>query len=183
MELLTALGLAVPAGLNAYIPLFAVALGQQLGWIELRAPYDLLGQWWVIAIVGVLLIVEILADKFPAVDHVNDAVNTFVRPAAGGLLAVAASGAAGEANPVLLVIAGVLVAGGVHAAKASARPVANASTGGCAAPFLSAGEDLLALLSTVVAFVAPALVVVVLVVIAAVLWRFARRRRGATLGR
>ena len=37
-SLLTALGLSIPAGLNAYIPLLAVALSQQFGWLELRPP-------------------------------------------------------------------------------------------------------------------------------------------------
>lgn len=177
MELLTALGLTVPAGLNAYIPLLAVALGQRFGWIELREPFGLLGEWWVIALVAALLVVEILADKFPAVDHVNDAVNTVVRPAAGGLLAVAASGQAGEAHPVVMVVAGVIVAGGVHAAKATTRPVANASTGGCAAPVLSVAEDVLALIGTVLAIVAPVLALAVVATIAMLFWRLWRLKR------
>ena len=54
MELLTALGLAIPAGLNAYVPLLAVALAQRFGWLRLRAPFDVLGEVWMIAVIAVL---------------------------------------------------------------------------------------------------------------------------------
>jgi hypothetical protein len=82
---------------------------------------------WLIALIVVLLIVEFVADKVPAVDHANDVVQTVVRPAVGGLLALSASGQA-SVPPVLLVAAGVLIAGSVHVVKASARPAVNVST-------------------------------------------------------
>jgi len=119
MEAITGIALAAPAGLNAYIPLLAVALAQRFGFLELRPPFQLLGEWWMIAIIAALLAVEIVADKVPAVDHANDAVQTFLRPAAGGILAVAASGNA-EVQPWLFVLVGVLLAGSVHAVKVAA---------------------------------------------------------------
>ena len=84
MDILSGLTLAAPAGLNAYIPLLAVALAQRFGWLELGTPWELLGEWWSIALIAVLLVVEIVADKVPAVDHVNDVVQTSCgrRPAA-----------------------------------------------------------------------------------------------------
>src|SRR5574340_502843 len=130
MELLTALGLSIPAGLNAYIPLLAVALAQRFHLLDLRAPFDALGDWWAVALIAVLLLVEMTADKIPAVDHVNDVIQAFIRPAAGGIVAVAASGKASDIDPALLVFVGVLLAGGVHAVKATTRPVVNVTTGG-----------------------------------------------------
>ncbi|MDO9556550.1 MAG: DUF4126 domain-containing protein [Coriobacteriia bacterium] len=176
MELLTALGLSVPAGLNAYIPLLAVALAQRFGWLELREPFDLLGSWWVIGIIIVLLIVEILADKIPAVDSVNDAIQTVVRPAAGGLVAVAASGNATNVSPWLFVIAGIVLAGGVHVVKATARPAVNVSTVGIGAPIVSAVEDVGAVMMSVIAIAAPYFVGLALLLLAVLMWRFWRRR-------
>jgi len=118
MDVITGITLAAPAGVNAYIPLLAVAVAQAFGWLQLKAPFNVLGEWWVIAIIAVLLAVELVADKVPAVDHVNNAIQTVVRPAAGGILAVAASGTT-EINPYLLAITGVLIAGGVHGVKAA----------------------------------------------------------------
>ncbi len=175
MDILTGLGLAIPAGLNAYIPLLTVAVAQRLGWIALSEPYALLGEWWAIALIAVLLVVEVVADKVPAVDSVNDAIQTFVRPAAGGLLFVAATSESGRMHPVVWVVAGVLVAGSVHAAKATTRPAVNAATGGVGAPVASFAEDAVAFVTAVLALVAPLLVG--LAALAVVVMLYSRRRR------
>jgi len=177
VDILTALGLSIPAGLNAYIPLLAVALAQRFDWLALRSPFDALGEWWMISVIAVLLVVEIIADKIPAVDHVNDIVQTFIRPAAGAIVAVAASGSASQVSPWLLVLAGVLLAGGVHVAKAVARPVVNASTAGIGAPVVSTAEDAGAVALSVTAIAAPILVVVVLVAVFVLLWWLWKRSR------
>jgi len=185
MDVLSGLTLAAPAGVNAYIPLLAVALAQRIGWLHLGGPYDVLGEWWVIAIIAVLLIVEVIADKVPAVDHANDVIQTVVRPAAGGLLAVSASGQ-GTVSPVVLLVAGVLIAGGVHAVKASARPVVNVSTAGAGTPIVSTLEDIGAVIVTVLALLVPviaAVVIVLAVVLAVVLLRRWRQRHRAADGR
>lgn len=176
MDVLTGLGLAIPAGLNAYIPLLTVAVAQGLGWIHLSEPYALLGEWWSIALVAVLLLVEVVADKIPAVDHINDVLQTLVRPAAGGLLFAAATAGDGYVHPVVWVVAGVLVAGGVHAAKATARPAVNATTAGVGGPLVSALEDAAAFGMTVVAIAAPVLVACVVALLAGLGIRRYRRR-------
>jgi uncharacterized membrane protein len=184
LDILSGLTLAAPAGLNAYIPLLVVALAERLGWLHLDEPYDMLGSWWAIALIAVLLVVEVVADKVPAVDHANDAVQTFVRPAAGGLLAVAASGQ-GTASSVVLLVAGILIAGGVHAVKATARPAVNVSTAGIGAPVVSTIEDIGAFVVTVLALVVPvlALVVIVAVIVWAVVVVRRWRRRATVEGR
>lgn len=168
MELLTALGLAIPAGLNAYIPLLAVAVAERVGWLRLDAPYSLLGEWWAIALIAVLLVVEIVADKVPVVDHANDVVQTFVRPVAGGLVAAAATSGSHYIHPAVMIVAGILLAGGVHAVKATTRPVINATTAGVGAPVTSAIEDVVAAVMSVLAIVVP--VAAALLGIALVIW-------------
>lgn len=181
MELLTGLGLAIPAGLNAYIPLLTVAVAQQFGWIRLEGNYALLGEWWAIALIAVLLAVEMVADKVPAVDTVNDAIQTFVRPAAGGLLVAAAAAGNDFVHPVAWVILGVLLAGGVHAAKATSRPVVNATTAGAGAPVVSTVEDAAALAMSVAAILVPVLAVAALLgVVALIVWSRHRGSRGAS---
>ena len=184
MDVLSGLTLAAPAGLNAYIPLLALALAERFGWVHLRPPFDGLGSWWIIALVAVLLLVEVVADKVPAVDHANDVVQTVVRPAAGGLLAVSASHQ-GTVEPLVLLIAGILIAGGVHAVKATSRPAVNVSTAGVGAPVVSTLEDVVAVIGTVLALLVPVLAAVLIVaaVIAFLLWvrRFRRRLRRSTL--
>ena len=179
MDVLTGITLAAPAGVNAYIPLLALAAAQRVGWVQLREPFDLLGTWWFILLVTVLLIVEIVADKVPVVDHVNDAIQTFVRPAAGGFLALSTSGE-GRVAPWLALAAGVVIAGGVHAVKATARPLINASTGGMGAPVASTVEDAGAVGISALAIAAPVVGFVTMVAsVGLAIWgiRHWRRRR------
>jgi hypothetical protein len=178
VDVISGLTLAAPAGLNAYIPLLTVAIAEHFGWISLEKPLDVLGSPWLIALIAVLLVVEVVADKVPAVDHANDLVQTVVRPAVGGLLALSASGHA-SVPPIILVVAGVLIAGSVHAVKASARPAVNVSTAGFGAPVVSTVEDIGALVVTVLALLAPwvaaALIVAAAVAAALVVRRWRRR--------
>lgn len=181
-QILTGLGLAGAAGLNAYIPLLGVGLLARFGVITLAAPFDLLANTTVLVIVGVLLVLEVVVDKVPALDHANDLVMTFVRPATGALLFAAGSGAIAEVPAPLLLGAGLLTAFGVHATKAAARPVVNVGTAGLGAPVVSAMEDVLSVVVTALAIVAP-LVVLLLAVLAAWaavrVWRLVFRRRSA----
>ncbi len=191
MEFLTGLGLASAAGLNAYIPLLSMGLlGRFTNLVNLPPGWAWLENGWVMAIVGALLAVEIVADKIPALDSVNDTVQTFVRPTAGGI--VFGSGTAAQTSAVtdpgefartgqwVPVVIGVLTALVVHLTKTAVRPAANVATAGVAAPVLSTVEDVTSVGLTFVAILIPALVLVVLIAVfwaAFVLWRRKRRRR------
>ncbi len=174
--ILTGLGLAAAAGLNAYIPLVMVGFLQALGWLDFGAPYDNLANPWVLATLCVLLIVELFADKIPAVDSVNDVIQTVIRPAAGALLMAASTGIT-DIPPWLGLIAGLLTAGAVHGTKAAIRPVINAGTAGVGAPVVSTGEDIVSTVLAFVAIIAPLLVAVLLVVFIWLVVRWLRRRR------
>ena len=87
MEMLTGLGLATAAGLNACIPLLALGLLSRFTeLVSLPQAWAWLENGWVMGIVAVLLVVEVIADKVPALDSVNDVIQTFVRPTAGGIV-------------------------------------------------------------------------------------------------
>jgi hypothetical protein len=174
-QLLTGLGLAGAAGLNAYVPLLGVALLARAQVLTLAPPFDLLTHPWVMGVLVVLLLLELVVDKIPVADHVNDVVQTFIRPAAGALLFVGGSGAAGHVPPVALVIAGLVAAFGVHATKATVRPAVNAASFGAATPLVSAAEDVASAGTTLVAVFAPVLVILLLVGLALGVWWFARR--------
>ena len=120
-NIFTAFGLSASAGLNAYIPLLVVALlAKFTHLINLQEPWNLMTSWWVIGVLIALTIVEILADIFPGVNHVNDVVQSFIRPTAGAIVFAATSSQVGDVSPILGLIAGLLVSGSVHAVKALA---------------------------------------------------------------
>lgn len=176
LSVFTAFGLSSSAGLNAYLPLLVVALlARFTDLITLDPPWDALESWWVIGLLVVLLLIEFLVDKVPAVDTVNDTIQTFVRPVAGAILFAASAGVISEAHPVLAMICGLLVAGGVHAVKATARPVITGTTGGLLNPVVSVIEDILSLAVAVLSILVPILAVLLLLLI--VIWVIRRRRR------
>ncbi|MGQ9523035.1 MAG: DUF4126 domain-containing protein [Anaerolineae bacterium] len=179
LSLSTAFGLSASAGLNAYIPLLVIALVDRLtdGMIDLQGPWAWLSSWWTIGVLAVLLAVEILADKIPAVDSVNDVIQTVVRPTAGAIL-FAASTHTIHLHPVLAAICGVIVAGGVHAVKATGRPVLSITTGGTANPLVSTIEDIISTLTSLIALIAPYLVLAfIILIVALIVWWIVRRRK------
>lgn len=175
--LITGIGLAVAAGLNAYIPLLVAGLLIHFDVISFGDPYDLLGGWPALIVVTVLLVIEVVADKIPAVDSVNDAIQTFIRPVSGAVLfAGAATGIDPDWSQALALILGLSAAGTVHAAKASARPVLNVATGGAAAPAVSTAEDVVSAGLSLAALLAPLLALILLALVAGWLVRLVLRR-------
>ncbi len=181
--IMTAFGLSASAGLNAYIPLLVVGvIAHYTNWITLKSPYDLLANPWVLIVVGVLLIVEMLADKIPAVNHVNDVIQTGIRPAAGAIIFAASAHVLTNVHPVIAIICGLLVAGSVHVVKSAAiRPLVTATTGGTANVPVSVAEDVFATVLSILAIIIPVLVAVILVILVALViwlfWRRAQRKR------
>ncbi|MEN6528531.1 MAG: DUF4126 domain-containing protein [Anaerolineaceae bacterium] len=179
-NIFTAFGLSASAGLNAYIPLLTVALlAKFTNLIHLQEPWNLMTSWWVIGVLLVLTIVEILADMFPGVNHVNDVVQSFIRPTAGAIVFAAASSQVGDVNPILGLIAGLLVSGGVHAVKSLAvRPVVNATTAGLGNVPVSIGEQATSTVVSILSVLIPVLVAIFLVfVVALILWWSKRRKK------
>lgn len=191
MEFLVGTGLATAAGLNAWMPLLVLGLADRLlPAVTLPEPWAWLSSDIALWIMGALLVVEIVADKIPAVDSVNDAIQTFIRPASGGI--VFGAGASAETlrvdDPAVLltetawvpIVAGIVIALGVHGVKAMVRPAANVATAGMAAPLLSTAEDVSSFTLAVLAIVLPVLAVVLIIAAAvavAVVLRRLRRRR------
>lgn len=161
MGVFSAFGLSASAGLNAYLPLLIVAICGRLGVITLNKPFDLLTSWWVIGVLVVLLLIEFFVDKIPAVDTVNDIINTLIRPAAGAILFAASANVITDLSPVLSIILGILVAGGVHIAKATARPMVTATTAGTGNAIVSTLEDAVSGVTALVAIILPWMVLLV----------------------
>ena len=159
-NIFSAFGLSASAGLNAYIPLLTVAvLAKFTHLITLTSPWDTLTSWWVIGVLILLSIVEFFADKIPAVNHVNDAIQSLVRPAAGAIVFAAGSSNIAHVNPVVALIAGLLVAGGVNAVKSLVvRPAVTATTAGVGNIPVSMAEDAT---STIVSFLSIVLPVII----------------------
>jgi hypothetical protein len=197
LELLTGTGLAAAAGLNAYIPLLVVGLSSRfLDWIQLPPAWAWLENGWVMAVLGVLFVIEVIADKIPIVDTVNDWIQTVIRPAAGGILfgtgttsetvAITDPASFFASNAWVPIVIGIVLALLVHTGKTLTRPAANVATVGLAAPVLSTLEDVVSVVLSIVALLLPVLVVLGVIGIAAgiiALFRRMRRRRRERVNR
>ncbi|MEU8249176.1 DUF4126 domain-containing protein [Nonomuraea sp. NPDC048916] len=194
---LTGLGLSTAAGLNAYIPLLVVGvLANFTDAVKLPDGYDWLSNWGVICVIAVLLVAEMVLDKVPAVDTVNDMIQTVVRPASGGVVFSATNAAAELDHSTWMAerpwagwLLGILVALAVHALKATARPVLNVGTAGAGAPVASTVEDAGSLGMSLIAVFLPILVIVALALMALPAWwalrkvrRVRARRRARPVG-
>lgn len=193
IEFIVGSSLAAAAGLNAWMPLFLLGLADRfVPAVELPTGWSWLSSDLALWIVGALLVLEIVADKIPALDSVNDLIQSIIRPAAGGV----AFGAGASAQTVAVddpasffsngswipIATGIAIALAVHVVKATARVAANATTGGLAAPVLSTAEDgasfVLAASAIIVPVLAAILLVGLVVTAIVVLRRRARKRRG-----
>lgn len=175
----TLVGTGWAAGINLYLVTFLLGLAGRLGWGDVPG---VLTRTDVMAVTGVLYLVEFVADKVPYLDNVWDAIHTVVRP-----LGAAALGAviAGESESIGAAV-GAVVAGALaldaHAAKASTRVVTNTSPEPFSNVALSLVEDLgvagvvlLALTYPVAAIVVVAILAVAAATLTVWLWRMVRR--------
>jgi len=172
MELInvfSAFGLSASAGLNAYIPLLTISLlAKFTKLIQLREPWNVLTDWWIIGILVFLSLIEFFADKVPGVNHVNDIIQTFVRPAAGAIAFAASANIVSDIHPVLSLGMGLLIAGAVHTAKAGLlRPAVTATTGGTANVAVSMAEDFVSFGISVLSVVIPVVIAAIIILVTA----------------
>ena len=182
LPLLLGLGLSASTGLNTFLPLLllggaarfniaGITLGDKFGWLASDAA--------MISLI-VACVVELIADKIPAVDHFLDSAGTVVRPAAGAL---ASASVLTGVDPMVAAVIGLIVGAptslGLHTLKAGTRVASSVSTFGCANPVISIIEDVIAFTLSIVAIFAPIFVPIALVLLVWTLWRVMKRiRRG-----
>ena len=173
-----AFGLSASAGLNAYIPLLVVALvAKYTNLITLSSPWDALTSWWVIGVLFVLLVIEFFVDKAPVANHVNDGIQTFIRPVAGAIVFAGSAQVITDIHPILAMILGILISGTVHVAKTAAvRPAVTLTTGGLANTPVSIAEDIIAAMISILAIIIPVLIgTFAIIATSYIVWRMWRR--------
>jgi hypothetical protein len=175
--LLAALGLSSTAGLRAYLPLLALGIasdvnsasGQPL--IPLQQNFEFLGSPIAIGILLLLTLLEIGADKIPVLDHVNDAVHTIIRPAAGALIMAGTQNSLSDASTVVAAVVGAVLALATHGVKAGTRAAVTTTTAGTANPIVSLLEDVLSIVVILLLVLAPVIGFIALVGLLILMWR------------
>ena len=172
-------GLAWASGLRLYAVLFfAGALGR-FGYVDLPGGLQWLGHPLVIAVSGLLCMLEFAADKVPGLDSLWDAVHTFIRIPAGALLAAATLGQQDAGVTLAAALSGGALASGAHFTKAASRALINASPEPFSNVAASTTEDALVIGGLWVALFHPAaFLALLLVFVGIMLWLLPRLWRG-----
>jgi uncharacterized membrane protein len=101
------------------------------------------------------------------VHHINDAIQTLVRPAAGAIVFAASTNIVSGISPVAALALGLVMAGSVHATKSAViRPVVGVASGGTANVPVSMAEDATSTAVSVASIMAPLVVFLLLIAFA-----------------
>jgi hypothetical protein len=158
------------AGLNVYATVATLGLLAHTGWVTMPGSLQVLGNWWVIGVSGVMFAMEFVADKIPAFDLVWNALHTFIRIPVAALLAWRATAQLSPWEQAAAAAAGGAIALAAHGGKTAARVAVTPSPEPFSNAALSFGEDgaaiFLTWLSTKHPYVSAGIVVALLVTIA-----------------
>lgn len=181
MELLpTVLASGWASGINAYLCVGMLGMLGRFGGVE--AVPEVLTRTDVLVVVGVLYLVEFVADKVPYLDSLWDAVSTAIRPTAGAVLGMLLAGDASSVEQAVLAVSGGsaalvshLVKGGLRlVVNTSPEPVTNVGTS-LAEDVAVAGVTALAVLNPTAALAIAGFLLVLGIVLLLILWKYLRR--------
>ncbi len=185
LALTAAAGVAIAAacGLRAFLPLLALSLGVRFELVHVHAGVEWIGSTPATVTLVWATILELAADKVPALDHLLDVAAIGVRPAAAALAAWCTFAGA---HPAIAVAAAVILgagAMGIQVAKAKVRLGSSMLTLGTANPFVSFVEDGVATGISAMAVVAPIAALAGVVLVAWAVRRASRRPAPSPLPR
>lgn len=181
MALFLGLGLAASAGLNAFLPLLllgAAARFHVVPGLALNGSFTWLTSDVALIVLIVASIIEIVADKIPAVDHALHAAGVIIRPLAATL---AAASVLKGLDPAVAALVGLVIGAptsfGFHALKSGTRVASSATTLGCANPVISLFEDAVSFVMAAAAILLPIAVPLILAAVVIAAWLVMRRMR------
>src|SRR5687767_11587860 len=156
-----AMGASWVSGISLYASVATLGLLSRFAHLELPGELQVLTSWWVIGVAVTLYVVEFVADKIPVVDSAWDVIHTFIRIPAGAVLAATAFGDFDKTVQVVAFLLGGGLALSSHGTKAATRAMINTSPEPVSNIVVSTLEDVLAVVSIVLAAFLPVLLFIV----------------------
>lgn len=152
------MGASWVSGINLYASVATLGLLSRFANLKLPGELEVLTSWWVIGVALALFVVEFVADKIPLVDSTWDVIHTFIRIPAGAVLAATAFGDFDRSVQVIAFLLGGGLALSSHGTKAATRAVINTSPEPVSNIVVSVAEDVLVVVSILLAVFLPVLV-------------------------
>ncbi len=182
LGILLGLGLSASTGLNTFLPLLLLSAAARfhIAGITLGTKFEWLTSDAAMITLIIACVIELIADKVPAVDHFLDSAGTIIRPLAGAL---ASASVLTGVDPMVAAIIGLIVGAptslGLHTLKAGTRLASTTTTFGCANPILSLIEDVISFSLSVLSIFLPIFVPLALALLVYAFYRLLKRiRRG-----
>lgn len=152
------MGASWVSGINLYATVATLGLLSRLANLKLPGELDALTNWWVIGVALVLFVIEFVADKIQVVDSIWDVIHTFIRIPAGAILAATAFGEFDKSIQVIALLVGGGLALSSHGTKAATRALINTSPEPFSNIAASLIEDVLVVVSILLAVFLPVVV-------------------------
>ena len=140
------------SGINPYLLVLLMGLLGRLAHLDVPPAFE---RTDVLIVLGVLVVVDAVADKVMYLDSAWDALNTAIRPLAGAVVAVLIATPQVDLPTAVIAAAGGVVALVTHLAKATTRLAVNTSPEPASNVAVSLGEDLAVTGVVVVAILNP----------------------------
>ena len=156
--LAVSLGASWVSGINLYAAVATLGLLGRFAHLKLPGELDVVTNWWVIGVALFLFVVEFFADKIQIVDSVWDVIHTFIRIPAGAVLAASAFGDFDRRIQVVALLVGGSLALSSHGTKAATRALINTSPEPFSNITVSLAEDVLAIVSILLAVFLPVMI-------------------------
>lgn len=155
------MGASWVSGINLYAGVATLGMLGRFANLQLPGELEVLTSWWIIGVASALYVVEFFADKIPVVDSTWDVIHTFIRVPAGAVLAAGAFGEFDRTVQMIALLAGGGLALSSHGTKAATRVALNVSPEPVSNWIASVVEDIVAVVSTVLAVFVPVLLFIV----------------------
>jgi hypothetical protein len=156
--LLMTLGSGWVSGVRPYFMMFLLGISGRVFGIE-QVP-EVLQRTDLLVITGILLLVDLAADKIAFLDSFWDQLHTVIRPLAGGAIGYLLGGETDTTTAIVMAVIGGATAYGAHAAKSTARAAVNVSPEPVSNALVSTAEDGAAVVMGVLTLLLPALAAV-----------------------
>ncbi len=137
--LLMTLGSGWVSGVRPYFMLFLLGITGRL--FDLEQVPDVLQRTDLLVITGILLLVDLAADKIAFLDSFWDQLHTVIRPIAGAAIGYLLGGETDTTTAIVMAVIGAATAFGAHAAKSTARAAVNVSPEPVSNVLVSTAED------------------------------------------
>ncbi|HEX7351669.1 DUF4126 domain-containing protein [Brachybacterium sp.] len=156
--LLMTLGSGWVSGVRPYFMMFLLGISGRVFGIE-QVP-EVLQRTDLLVITGILLLVDLAADKIAFLDSSWDQLHTVIRPLAGGAIGYLLGGETDTTTAIVMAVIGGATAFGAHAAKSTARAAVNVSPEPVSNALVSTAEDGAAVVMGLLTLLLPALAAV-----------------------